>query len=467
MHKITCQPDTTQFSIEEGETILEASLRAGIPHAHACGGLARCSTCRVWIVEGLEYCGERTESERAIAGPLGFGAEVRLACQTKVSGDLKLRRLVLDETDLAITSQLAKSSIGRSGEAKTIAVLFCDIREFTNLSQRLSPYDLMYVLNRYFFQMADAIERNGGQVEKFIGDAIMAIFGIDDALDAPLRAVKAATDMLGAADRMKPYMKSLYDQDFEVGIGLHYGEAVIGTISGGREEKLAAIGETVNIASRVEAANKEAGTRLLISEALYQQVEKDVEVADFIRVRLRGTDERMSLHEIARLTPEAEARLKAQESRETMHFAGREWTRLAGANEIGDGARRVFELDGFDLVVLRKGERYFACNNACPHLNLPFFEKRALEETGVITSPGQGREVPRDSWLTDDLGLVCRWHESCFDVQTGAVREWTPTLQADGTSKGWEFIGDISKNRSPIKPLPCLVRDDALWVVMD
>ena len=325
----------------------------------------------------------------------------------------------------------------------------------------------MFVLNRYFFQMADAIERNGGQVEKFIGDAIMAIFGIDDAPDAPLRAVKAATDMLSAADRMKPYMKSLYEQDFEVGIGLHYGEAVIGTISGGREEKLAAIGETVNIASRVEAANKEAGTRLLISEALYEQVEKDVEVADFIRVRLRGTDERMSLHEIARLTPEAEARLKAQESRETMHFAGREWTRLAAEDEIGDGARRVFELDGFDLVVLRNGERYFACNNACPHLNLPFFEKRALEEIGVITSPGQGREVPRDSRLTDDLGLVCRWHESCYDVQTGAVREWTPTLQADGTSKGWEFIGDISKNRSPIKPLPCLVRDGALWVVMD
>ena len=155
----------------------------------------------------------------------------------------------------------------------------------------------MFVLNRYFFHMADAIERNGGHIEKFIGDAIMAIFGIDDTPDMPLHAVKAATDMLGAADRMKPYMKTMYDKDFDVGIGLHYGEAVIGTVSGGREEKLAAIGETVNVASRIESANKEAGTRLLISEALYQQVEKQVEVADFIRVRLRGTNERMSLYE--------------------------------------------------------------------------------------------------------------------------------------------------------------------------
>ncbi len=466
MPKIICLPDTKQFPIETGESILAASLRAGVPHAHACGGLARCSTCRVWIVEGLEHCSAPTEAERAIAGPLHFGPELRLACQTRVSGDLKLRRLVLDETDLAITSQLAKPSLGRIGENRTIAVLFCDIRGFTALSQRLSPYDLMFVLNRYFFNMADVIERNGGHVEKFIGDAIMATFGVDDMRDVPLRAIKAAIDMLSAADRMKAYMKSMYEEAFDIGIGVHYGEAIIGTISGGRETKLAAIGETVNVASRIESANKEAGTRLLISEALYRQVENDVEVSDFIRVRLRGTDERMSLHEIARLTPEAEARLKAQDSRETLYFAGRQWTRLCAADEIGDGERRVFEFDQFDLVVIRRGERYFACNNACPHLNLPFFEKRPQEETGVLRSPGSGRVVPRDSWLTEDLGLVCRWHESCFDVQTGAVREWTPTLQTDGTSRGWEFIGDISKNRSPIAPLPCLVQDGVLWVAL-
>lgn len=466
MHNIACLPDKIQFFIGEGETILDASLRAGVPHAHACGGRARCSTCRVWILEGLEHCSERKELERAIAGPLRFGPEVRLACQTKVSGDVKVRRLVLDEADIEITSQLAKPRLGRCGEVRTIAVLFCDIRDFTSLSQHLSPYDLMFVLNRYFFHMADAIERNGGHVEKFIGDAIMAIFGTDDTPDVTLHAIKAATEMLGVADRMKPYMKAMYDKDFEVGIGLHYGEAVIGTVSGGREERLTAIGETVNVASRIESANKEAGTRLLISEALYQQVEKKVEVSDFVRVRLRGTNERMSLYEVIRLTPEAEAQLGAQDSRETIYFAGRQWTRLAGEDEIGDGERRVFELVAVDLVVLRKGERYFAFDNSCPHVHLPFFEKRDPAETGVIKSPATGQELPRDSRLTDDLGLVCRWHETCFDLQTGEPRNWAPTLQADGTSKGWEFLGDISKNRAPIKPLPCLVKDGFLWVAL-
>ena len=465
MPKIACLPDKTQVSIEDGETILAASLRAGVPHAHACGGRAHCSTCRVWILEGLEHCSERNELERAIAAPLHFGPEVRLACQTKVSGDLKLRRLVLDETDIEITSQLAKPQLGRCGETRTIAVLFCDIRDFTNLSQHLSPYDLMFVLNRYFFHMADAIERNGGHIEKFIGDAIMAIFGVDNTPDVPLHAIKAATDMLGAADRMKPYMKAMYDKEFDVGIGLHYGDAVIGTVSGGREEKLAAIGETVNVASRIESANKEAGTRLLISEALYQQVENQVEVSDFVRVRLRGTNERMSLYEVIRLTPEAEARLRAQDGRETLRFGGREWTRLASQDEIGDGERRVFELEAFDLAVLRKGERYFAFNNACPHLRLPFYEKRDPAKTGIIRSP-TGREIPRDSELTDDLGLVCRWHTTCFDVQTGEPRNWAPRLQADGTSPGWEFMGDLSKTRAAMKPFPCLVKDGSLWVAL-
>ena len=467
MPKIACLPDQTEYSIEEGETILQAALRANVPHTHACGGLARCSTCRVWVLDGLERCSERNEAERAIAAPLHFGAEVRLACQTKVSGDIRLRRLVLDETDREITSQLGRTTFGRCGEAKTIAVLFCDIRDFTNLSQRLSPYDLMFVLNRYFSQMADAIERNGGQIEKFIGDAIMAVFGIDDSPHAPLRAVKAATDMLSAADRMKPYMDALYGQAFEIGIGVHYGEAVIGTICGGKEEKLAAIGETVNVASRIESANKDAGTRLLISEPLYLQVERQVVVSDFVRTRLRGTNERITLYEVERLTPEAEAELAAREGRETTHFAGRSWTRLAAQDEIGDGERRLFELDAFDVVVVRKGAAFFAFDNACPHMHLPFFEKRDPKTTGEIRHPISGQVVSRESSLTDDFGLVCRFHKSCFDLVTGAVREWAPTLQDDGTSKGWEFLGDVSRNCNPLKPLPCQVHEGFLWVALD
>ena len=83
MMKITCLPDRKEIDVRDGETILEATLRANLAHAHACGGQARCSTCRVWILEGLENCVARSDRERSLADRLRFGPEVRLACQTK------------------------------------------------------------------------------------------------------------------------------------------------------------------------------------------------------------------------------------------------------------------------------------------------------------------------------------------------------------------------------------------------
>ena len=113
MPKILCLPDHKEFDVAEGETILEAALRADIPHAYACGGNAKCSTCRIWILDGHDQYEVPGERERALSEPLGFGPEMRLACQTRVSGDVRLRRLVLDEADLEITSQISRKRLGR------------------------------------------------------------------------------------------------------------------------------------------------------------------------------------------------------------------------------------------------------------------------------------------------------------------------------------------------------------------
>src|ERR1041384_6824501 len=103
---------------EPNETILQASLRAAIPHAHACGGHARCSTCRVQIVEGLDRCAPRNDKENELATRLHFSPEIRLACQTTVNGDVKLRRLVLDEEDIELTDQKRAGALppSRGGE---------------------------------------------------------------------------------------------------------------------------------------------------------------------------------------------------------------------------------------------------------------------------------------------------------------------------------------------------------------
>src|SRR6266446_5658022 len=110
MPTLTYTLDQRTVEVDKAETILEASLRSGIPHAHACGGNARCSTCRVLVVEGLEHCDPPNDKERVLADRLHFTAEIRLACQTTISKEVTLRRLVLDEEDLQLTDQRSAGS---------------------------------------------------------------------------------------------------------------------------------------------------------------------------------------------------------------------------------------------------------------------------------------------------------------------------------------------------------------------
>ena len=394
-----------------------------------------------------------------MAERLRLAHEVRLACQLRPEGELRVRRLVLDETDMMMTSQLDGSAATRSGESKHIAVFFSDIVDFTSLSERLSPYDVMYLLNRYFAQAGDIIEQNGGFIANVIGDGLMAIFGADDQPDAPLRAVNAALQTLATVDRLKPFFASMYGVELDIRIGLHYGEAVLGTLGFVGHERLTAIGDVVNLASRVEAANKDAGTRLLITEALHEQIGSKVEVADFVRVRLRGTAERTTLFEIIRLKPEVDAELNAREVRETVFHAGKRWVRVFGDDELQPNQRRILDFEDYDVVVVRRPDGYCAFNNACPHLHLPFYERRSATEVEALDLPHT------ESTITSDLGLVCRWHQSCFDLHTGDVRDWAQ-LQPDGTRQGLEYLGDISKNRSRLTVYPCRTQDGFLWIAL-
>lgn len=459
-------PDNVEFVLDPDETLLEAALKSGIAFAHACGGRAKCSTCRIWVLDGLGACPNRTLPETLIADRLGLTDEVRLACQLKPKGPICVRRLVLDETDLLMCSQLDRAVATRTGEARNVTIFFSDITNFTSLAERLSAYDVMYLLNRYFIQAGDIIEQNSGFIDKFLGDGLMAIFGVDDQPSAPLSAVNAALETLAVVDRMKPFFRAMYDVNFDVRIGLHYGEAVIGSLGSVGHERLTAIGDAVNLASRVEAANKDAGTRLLISQSLHDEIRDKVDIADFIRIRLPGTSDRITLHEVERLKPEAEAEIKASDQRETMLFAGKRWVRVLAEDELSINEHRILEFDDFDVVVVRGEDDYFAFNNACPHLHLPLFERRTLAEGDLGYFPGTDKPRPINSSLAEDRGLICRWHNSCFDLQTGDVKEWATRLAEDGTSPGWEFLGDISKNRIKLAIFPCRVHDGSLWIAL-
>jgi adenylate cyclase len=293
-------PDNKVIEVEDGETVLSAALRAGIAHVHACGRIARCSTCRVEIKEGIDACDPRTRAEQVLVERLGFHPALRLACQTAVHGDVTVRRLVLDDDDIALLDQQRRDSSAReAGVERQLAILFTDIHGFARFSKPLPPYDVIHVLNRYFHRVSAPVARFGGSINNYMGDSMVALFGVQDGLDDPaVRAVEAGLGMLEAAAALKPYLLRAYGDEFDIGIGIHYGEAVVGSIGALGHEHSTAIGDAVNFASRIESANDLPGSRLMVSDAVREQIGTRLRISRSVRVPIAGQSGECDLHEV-------------------------------------------------------------------------------------------------------------------------------------------------------------------------
>ena len=299
MGSIRFVPDGRTVDTDGSETILQAAVRAGVAYAHACGGRGHCSTCRVAILDGLQNCSARTPAEQAIADQLHFEPAIRLACQTTVTGDVTARRLVMDEEDVELTSLFIQDADATAaGEQKFALILFADIRGFTTFAEHLLPYDVIHVLNRYFHEVGQVINRHGGYIHNYMGDGLMALFPAEEPCAGTLGAIRAGLEMIDTVDRFKPYLQSLFGTSFRIGIGLHYGEIVVGMLGATDNRNVTAIGDAVNLASRIESANKEAGTELLISADAYANVEGHIHVGRRVRVGLKGKTGEYALYEV-------------------------------------------------------------------------------------------------------------------------------------------------------------------------
>ena len=166
---VECAPET--------QSLPDASLAAGLPHYHACAGRARCSTCRVLAIDGLESFGSRSPKEAELAALRRWPETVRLACQSRPAAPARVRRLVHD----AINAGLAIGGAGGwpAAEEKRIGLLFCDISDFTTIVECQLAYDLVHSLNRFFKQLGDPIVANHGVINKSLGDGMLALFGLD------------------------------------------------------------------------------------------------------------------------------------------------------------------------------------------------------------------------------------------------------------------------------------------------
>lgn len=455
--KLRSTEDQIEFECRAGESILEAALRAGIPIAHACGGKARCSTCRIWLHGPVREVPQPGPAEAALRNRLAFSEEIRLACQLRPVADLSFRRLVLDQNDLAVANQLDRIRPAQAGEIREVAVLFFDVADFTEMASHVPPYDVMFLLNKFLAEANRILERHGGYFDKTIGDGFLAVFGVRGMECSALRAVAAALEILAAVDRAKPVMDRLYGLDFGARIGLHYGEALIGALGPPTEERLTVIGDVANIASRVEQANKEAGTSLLITEELYQQVGDDVISPDFLRIALKGQVGRRTLYEVTGLTAAANEKIRKCTLRPSSDLPGRDWIRAMPSGQLAEGALAVIPQPRFDIAVTRQDGRVYAFNNNCPHNRLPFFGQEVPEGAGLPPTPA-GSSFPAPNQIS------CRFHHSVFNLVDGQIVSWCPALAPDGTSPGLEILGDLSKNEAKLEVFRCREIGDDIWI---
>jgi len=213
----------------------------------------------------------------ASAAGLGLGGRLGAEAFLKLRERTRLRRSFSGYVSPGILQQILSGRLqpALQGERRALAVLFADIRDFTTLSEKLPPEEVIQLLNRYFSRMTEAIHRHGGTVDKFIGDGIMAFFGAPEPLEEPRRsALRAALNMQTRLEELNAELRAEERPPLRIGIGLHFGIAAVGHVGSAARNEYTAIGDTVNTASRVEGLSKDSGYPLVVTADFLEGLEE-------------------------------------------------------------------------------------------------------------------------------------------------------------------------------------------------
>ena len=294
-------------SLEAGQTILEASLRSGIRHFHACGGNAKCSTCRIKVLEGNENLSAINKREQRLRKSILLPPDVRLACQTTiVTGSIKIDRLIKDESDITKQiirrkHQLVDTYMRRPlGEERHLVLFFLDIRNFTPFVETNLPFDVIAVWRRLMGIFYGVITTHGGQIIETAGDQIYAVFGFRYSLkEAAKAAIESGSGILKELENFnEAYAGIAFPKGFQVGIGIHSGKVIVGEIQLGKIKKTSVMGLAVHIASRIQDSTKTLNNSFVVSEEVLAHSTLEVDssktmmnlkgITSPIRLRLLG-----------------------------------------------------------------------------------------------------------------------------------------------------------------------------------
>ncbi|MBI4865188.1 MAG: adenylate/guanylate cyclase domain-containing protein [Candidatus Riflebacteria bacterium] len=192
------------------------------------------------------------------------------------------------------------SFLNRPGQRRELTVLFSDIRDFTTLSEEMRPEEVVEMLNTYFTEMVDAVIQHGGRIDKFVGDAIMAVFGDPATSSNPAQdACLAALEMVRRVERLRSTWR--FTRAFRIGVGINTGEMVVGHLGGARKREYTVIGDPVNVASRLEGLTKQFGREIIISGSTRGRLPPEFPgaVEDLGATAVKGKTHEVAIHAIS------------------------------------------------------------------------------------------------------------------------------------------------------------------------
>jgi len=292
-------PDGKTIRVPRGLSVLESSWRFNIPHASVCGGRGRCSTCRIRIIGDRSALPPPSPGERAVLERAGFGPDspVRLACQLRPQSDLAIVPLLPPNADMS----QAGATMRAQGMERHVVSMFVDMRGSTRLAEQRMPYDIVFIINRFVEAVSQAVIEAGGAPNQFLGDGVLALFGVaTDAATASRQAIRAAALIARNVDRFNQMFRENLGEPVQFGIGIHGGEVILGDIGYSDHRVFTAIGDAVNVTARLQEQSKILQCEVVLSDEVCRTAELALDSLPAKEVALRGREEPMRVRIVSR-----------------------------------------------------------------------------------------------------------------------------------------------------------------------